>query len=146
MSVEIWSSMTDHLARWRGIFLGNCIAKCPYWGGWSYDKYWFIISLEKCSIGLLQHVWSQYLDQWTFIISKTPKKIIHCISCQNIYYHGGTLDSGVTLDNTKLSFWATFSATWRIIWWWTWKWKVICKKNCLFKVSPCCPKLPQMLG
>ena len=25
--------------------------------------------------------------------------------------NGGTLDAGVTLDSTKLSFWATFSAT-----------------------------------
>ena len=40
--------------------------------------------------------------------------------------NGGTLDAGVTLDTTKLSFWATFSATWRTIWWWTCKLKVIC--------------------
>ena len=33
---------------------------------------------------------------------------------------------GVTLDSTKLSFWSTFSATWRTIWWWTWMLKVIC--------------------
>ena len=34
--------------------------------------------------------------------------------------------NGGTLDSAKLSFWATFSATWRTIWWWTWKLEAIC--------------------
>ena len=49
--------------------------------------------------------------------------------------NGGTLDAGVALDSTKLSFWATFSATWRTIWWWTWKLKVILQSMIYFKMS-----------
>ena len=72
---------------------------------------------------------SRYPGHEYVIISYCLLRILcdfNTYTCPRFRQMGGTLDAGVTLDSTKLSFWATFSATWRAIWWWTWKLKVIC--------------------
>ena len=65
--------------------------------------------------------------QWTISYTFwTPLRTNDINGIFNVPLNGGTLDAGVTLESTKLSFWATFSVTWRTIWWWTWKLKIIC--------------------
>ena len=65
--------------------------------------------------------WCRWPENWLYRMTILVLYWNNCLPS-----NGGTLDAGVTLDTTKLSFWATFSATWRRIWWWTCKLKVIC--------------------